>query len=312
MTNPTLYFKRDGIEPLSVMSQSHSAFTVHPPIEVVRPEQPGTPLVFSSPHSGNVYPAAFVSASRLDPLMLRRSEDAFVDELFAAAPALGAPLLKARFPRALVDPNREPYELDPGMFAEDLPEYVNRSSPRVGAGLGTIARIVASGAEIYNGKLAFAEAEARIEQLYRPYHAALEALIDDAQSRTGHAWLIDCHSMPAIGGPMDRDPGKRRVDFVLGDAHGTSCAPWVIDWTDSFLRDLGYSVTRNDPFAGGFITRHYGRPGKGRHALQIEINRRLYMDEERIERGPAFAALSRHLTEFVQAAAEMAARKFAS
>ncbi len=294
------------------MSQSHSAFTVHPPIEVVQPEPPGTPLVFSSPHSGNVYPAAFVSASRLDPLMLRRSEDAFVDELFAAAPGLGAPLLKARFPRALVDPNREPYELDPGMFAEDLPEYVNRSSPRVGAGLGTIARIVASGAEIYNGKLAFAEAEARIEKLYRPYHAALDALIEDAQRRCGQAWLIDCHSMPAIGGPMDRDPGKRRVDFVLGDAHGTSCAPWLIDWTDSFLHGLGYSVTRNDPFAGGFITRHYGRPAKGRHALQIEINRRLYMDEERIERGPAFAELSRHLTEFVQAAIDICARKLVS
>ena len=291
------------------MPESHSAFTIDPPIEIVRPVRSAAPLVFSSPHSGNVYPAAFVAASRLDPLMLRRSEDAFVDELFAAAPEAGAPLLKARFPRALVDPNREPYELDPGMFAEDLPEYVNRSSPRVGAGLGTIARIVASGAEIYNGKLAFAEAEARIEQLYRPYHAALSSLVDEAISRCGRVWLIDCHSMPAIGGPLDRDPGKRRVDFVLGDAHGTSCAPWLTEWTDSFLRGLGYSVTRNDPFAGGFITRHYGRPAEGCHVLQIEINRRLYLDEERIERGPGFAKLARHLSEFVNAAAEMAARK---
>lgn len=291
------------------MPESHSAFAVDPPVEIIRPASPAAPLVFSSPHSGNVYPAAFVSASRLDPLTLRRSEDAFVDALFAAAPEAGAPLLKARFPRALVDPNREPYELDPGMFAEDLPEYVNRSSPRVGAGLGTIARIVASGAEIYNGKLAFAEAEARIERLYRPYHAALASLLDEAMERGGQAWLIDCHSMPAIGGPLDRDSGKRRVDFVLGDAHGTSCAPWLIDWADSFLRRLGYTVTRNDPFAGGFITRNYGRPAKGCHALQIEINRRLYMDEERIERGPRFGTLAQHLSEFVRAAADMAARK---
>lgn len=291
------------------MPQSHSAYAVDPPVDIIRPERPTTPLVFSSPHSGNVYPAGFVSASRLDPLMLRRSEDAFVDELFAAAPGAGAPLVRARFPRALIDPNREPYELDPGMFDDDLPDYVNRSSPRVGAGLGTIARIVASGAEIYTGKLAFAEAEARIEQLYRPYHAALATLTDEARDRSGQVWLIDCHSMPAIGGPMDRDPGKRRVDFVLGDAFGTSCAPWLIDWTDSFLRGLGHTVTRNDPFAGGFITRHYGRPAKGCHALQIEINRRLYMDEERIERGPGFAKLVRHLSEFVNAAADMARRK---
>lgn len=291
------------------MSQNHSAFTVHPPVEIVRPPRPTAPLVFSSPHSGNVYPAAFVAASRLDPLMLRRSEDAFVDELFAAAPGCGAPLLKARFPRALIDPNREPYELDPGMFAEDLPEYVNRSSPRVGAGLGTIARIVASGAEIYNGKLAFAEAEARIEQLYRPYHAALTELVDEVLDRSGQAWLIDCHSMPAIGGPLDRDPGKRRVDFVLGDAHGASCAPWLIDWAHSYLRGMGYSITRNDPFAGGFITRHYGRPVKGCHALQIEINRRLYMDEEHIERSAGFAKLARDLGRFIEAAADMATRK---
>lgn len=293
------------------MPQNPSAFAVDPPIEIVRPEGPTAPLLFSSPHSGNVYPPAFVAASRLDPLTLRRSEDAFVDRLFAAAPACGAPLLKARFPRALVDPNREPYELDPAMFAEDLPEYVNRSSPRVGAGLGTIARIVASGAEIYNGKLAFAEAEARIERLYRPYHAALQSLVDEARDRSGQAWLIDCHSMPAIGGPMDRDPGKRRVDFVLGDAHGTACAPWLIDWTDAFLRGLGYTTTRNDPFAGGFITRHYGRPAKGCHVLQIEINRRLYMDEERIEPAAGFDRLARHLGEFVRAAADLAGRKLA-
>jgi N-formylglutamate amidohydrolase len=195
------------------------------------------------------------------------------------------------------------------MFADELPDWVNRTSPRVGAGLGTIARVVANGAEIYGGKLVFSDAEARIDRLYRPYHAALAALLDETAARLGRVLLIDCHSMPAVGGPMDRDPGRRRVDMVLGDVHGTSCAPAIVEWAESFLRGLGYSVTRNDPFAGGFITRHYGRPAGGRHALQIEINRRLYMDEDRIERSPGFAALARDMGDFARAAAAMAARE---
>jgi N-formylglutamate amidohydrolase len=285
------------------MSHDLSAFVVEPPVEVVHPAQPTSPLVFSSPHSGNIYPAGFVAASRLDPVMLRRSEDAFVDELYADAPMAGAPLLKARFPRAFIDPNREPYELDPGMFASALPAWVNRSSPRVGAGLGTIARVVANGAEIYRGKLDFAAAEMWIEQLYRPYHNALSALLDQTAARFGRVLLIDCHSMPAVGGPMDRDPGKRRVDFVLGDAHGTSCSRTIIDWAQSYLSGLGYTVSRNDPFAGGFITRHYGRPATGRHALQIEVNRRLYMDEDRIARNANFPRLVADLTRFVHSTA---------
>jgi N-formylglutamate amidohydrolase len=285
------------------MTNDKSAFRVDPPIEIARPVEATSPLVFSSPHSGNVYPAGFVAASRLDPVMLRRSEDAFVDELYADAPAVGVPLLKARFPRAFIDPNREPYELDPGMFASALPTWVNRSSPRVGAGLGTIARVVANGAEIYRGKLDFAEAETWIESLYRPYHSALEALLEETAKRFGgRVLLIDCHSMPAVGGPMDRDPGQRRADFVLGDAHGTSCARAVIDWTDTYLTGLGYSVARNDPFAGGFITRHYGKPATGRHALQIEVNRRLYMDENRIARNANFPRLAADLARFVRTA----------
>lgn len=286
------------------MTKDPSAFAVEPPIEIARPVAAIVPLVFSSPHSGNVYPTGFVAASRLDPVMLRRSEDAFVDELYAEAPSAGAPLLKARFPRAFIDPNREPYELDPGMFASALPSWVNRSSPRVGAGLGTIARVVANGAEIYRGKLDFAEAETWIESLYRPYHNALAALLDETASRfDGRVLLIDCHSMPAVGGPMDRDPGKRRVDFVLGDAHGTSCSRAVIDWTENYLNSLGYSVARNDPFAGGFITRHYGKPATGRHTLQIEVNRRLYMDEDRIARNANFKRLAADLGRFVRTAA---------
>jgi N-formylglutamate amidohydrolase len=270
------------------------------PYAVAAPAQQTAAVVFASPHSGNNYPPGFVAASRLDPLTLRRSEDAFVDELFATAPRHGAPLLRALFPRAYIDPNREPWELDPAMFAEALPAFVNGVSPRVSAGLGTIARVVANGAEIYRNKLTFSEAKQRVETLYRPYHAKLEGLLEATHARFGRCLLIDCHSMPSVGGPMDRDPGKRRVDFVLGDCFGTACASSLIDAVDAFMKSRGYAVGRNDPYAGGFTTRHYGRPQTGRHALQIEINRGLYMDEKRIERSPGFAALARHLDELIQ------------
>lgn len=274
---------------------------IDPPFEVLRPAAQTIPVVFASPHSGNRYPQSFVAAARLDPLALRRSEDAFVDELFAAAPGLGAPLLRALFPRAYVDPNREPWELDPAMFAEPLPDFVNDRSPRVGAGLGTIARVVASGAEIYKGKLYFADAQARIDGLYRPYHAQLKDLLDRTGAQFGHAVLIDCHSMPSIGGPMDRDPGRRRVDFVLGDCFGAACAPKLMAAAESYLRGRGQTVARNDPYAGGFTTRHYGRPAESRHTLQIEINRALYMDERRILKSQNFAVLADVLTGLIGA-----------
>ena len=193
--------------------------------EIIAPERQTAPLVFASPHSGSDYPAEFVAASRLDPVFLRRSEDSFVDELFGAAPKHGAPLIRALFPRAYVDPNREPFELDQSMFADRLPAYANTGSPRVAVGLGTIARVVANGAEIYAGKLKFTEARERIDRYYRPYHAALEDLIETTVGMFGHCILIDCHSMPSVGGPMENDAGRRRqVDFVLGDAHGRSCS----------------------------------------------------------------------------------------
>jgi len=268
--------------------------------DVAAPSRQTAAVVFASPHSGKNYPPGFVAASRLDPLTLRRSEDAFVDELFATAPRHGAPLLRALFPRAYIDPNREPWELDPAMFAEALPSFVNGASPRVSAGLGTIARVVANGAEIYRNKLTFSEAKHRVETLYRPYHAKLEELLAATHARFGRCLLIDCHSMPSVGGPMDRDPGKRRVDFVLGDCFGTACAPSLIGAVEAFLKARGYAVGRNDPYAGGFTTRHYGRPDQGRHALQIEINRGLYMDEMRIERSRGFAGLARHLDELIE------------
>ncbi len=289
------------------MTAASAALAIDPPFAVVAPAVQEAAVVFSSPHSGNIYPADFVAASQLDPLTLRRSEDAFVDELFASAPSHGAPLLKALFPRAYIDPNREPWELDPAMFEDSLPAFVNAKSPRVSAGLGTIARVVANGAEIYRGKLSFAEARERVDKLYRPYHDKLTALIEATFARFGRCLLIDCHSMPSIGGPMDRDPGRRRVDFVLGDCFGTACAPVVIDEVERCLKDLGYAVGRNDPYAGGFVTRHYGRPETGRHALQIEINRGLYMDELRIEKSAGFASLARDLSKAIERIVEVAA-----
>ncbi len=271
------------------------------PVEVIMPSGQTVPAVFSSPHSGADYPSDFVARSRLDFATLRRSEDSFVDELFAAAPAHGAPLLRALFPRAFVDPNREPFELDPAMFEDALPSYANTASPRVAAGLGTIARVVANGEEIYAGPLRFAEAQHRIEQYYRPYHAALHEVLTATRARFGGCLLIDCHSMPSVGGPMERDAGRARVDFVLGDCHAGSCAPPVIDRAEAVLRDLGYNVARNTPYSGGFVTQHYGRPADGLHALQIEINRGLYMDEVAISRGPGFAVLAERLQVLIRA-----------
>ena len=269
--------------------------------EILRPGEQTAPIVLASPHSGTAYPEAFVAASPLDPLDLRRSEDCFVDELWLGAAALGVPLLRAAFPRAFVDANREPFELDPEMFEDDLPPYVNVNSSRVAAGLGTLARVVASGKEIYGGKLRFADALERIETCYRPYHAALRRLIDATRDRFGYCILIDCHSMPSVGAPMDPDAGRGRADFILGDGFGTTCEGAVADTVERALESHGYRVTRNKPFAGGYTTRHYGCPEEGVHALQIETNRALYMDEDAIGRLPALADVAGHMTSVVSA-----------
>lgn len=268
-------------------------------LEVLAPPEQTVPVVFASPHSGRDYPAEFVAASRLDPQALRRSEDSFVEELFASAPVHGAPLLSACFPRAFCDPNREPYELDPAMFAGALPEHANTRSPRVAAGLGTIARVVASGAEIYAGKLPVAEIEHRVSHYYRPYHQRLRALLDATRRRFGWSLLVDCHSMPSIGGPMDRDVGLSRVDVVLGDCYGAACASPIVAVVEEAFRERGYRVVRNTPYAGGFTTRHYGQPRGGSHALQIELNRALYMNEPAHAKTAGFDALARDIDHVV-------------
>ncbi len=252
-------------------------------------------LILASPHSGHDYDPDFIATARLDRETLRRSEDSFVDEIFAAAPDLGVPLLEARFPRAFCDVNREPWELDPLMFEDALPAWVNTSSPRVGAGLGTIARVAANGEAIYGVRLPFAEAERRVRVHWQPYHAALRALIDETRAGFGACWLLDCHSMPAHA------IGARRPapEIVLGDAHGTSCAPGMVRLVESWLEAHGYRVARNDPYAGGYVTRHYGRPEQGAHVLQIEIARSLYMDERGMAKHEGFARVERDMAALV-------------
>ena len=270
--------------------------------EVLRPTGAPRPVIFSSPHSGSVYPAAFIAASQLDPLTLRRSEDAYVDELFGAAPELGAILLRARFPRAFMDVNREPYELDPKMFEGRLPAFANTRSLRVAGGLGTIARVVGEAREIYARRLSVEEGLARIESLYMPWHHTLLGLMQEAWRQTGAAVLVDCHSMPSNAGRADRI----KADFVLGDRYGASCDPAFMEAAEHRLRALGYAVTRNKPYAGGFITEHYGNPTAGWHALQIEINRALYLDEATLGRTAGFTKLQNDLREVMQAIIDVA------
>jgi N-formylglutamate amidohydrolase len=257
------------------------------PLDLRRPGARVLPLVIASPHSGSDYPPEFVAASRLDPQALRRSEDAFVDEIFAAAPSLGAPLLAARFPRAYLDVNREAWELDPAMFADTLPDYVNARSPRVRMGLGTIARVVASGEEIYCAKLSFADAKVRVDSLYRPYHAALARLVEETASEFGFCLVVDCHSMPSGASGA----GHESPDVVLGDCHGASCAPLLVEAARHYLSRRGFAVALNAPYAGGYTTGHYGRPRQKCHALQIEINRAIYMDEHSYRRRSGFSEL---------------------
>src|SRR6187455_2784527 len=263
-----------------------------PPHHVLEPARQTIPFVFNAPHAGAVYPGAFLAASRLDAVALRRSEDAFVDALFTNVVALGAPLMTARFPRAYLDVNREPYELDPRMFDGRLPPFANTRSMRVAGGLGTVARVVGDAQEIYHQRIPIDDALRRIEGLYKPYHRALRRLLTRVHRDFGAAVLIDCHSMPSTAGTKDDRP---RADIVLGDRYGTSCVPIVSEVIEATFRELGYVVSRNKPYAGGFITEHYGNPAAGLHSIQIEINRALYMDERRYERSPAFDRLAGHI-----------------
>lgn len=274
---------------------------------VLGAERQRVPFVFSSPHSGRFYPSRFLAMSRLDPHTIRKSEDSFVEELFSGAVHLGAPMIAANFPRAYLDVNREPWELDPRMFVEPLPPFVNQRSVRVAGGLGTVPRLVGEGMDIYSGKLPLGEAISRIETVYKPYHEALKQLMAATHARFGFAVLVDCHSMPASGraGETGSHP-----DFILGDRFGMSAAPALVDAARLLLSARGYSVAHNKPYAGGFITEHYGRPARGFHALQIEVSRGLYMDETSLRKNEGFDALAEDLADFIAGFIETAYEHF--
>lgn len=252
-----------------------------------KPDDRRSCVVFASPHSGRRYLPGFLERSVLDELTLRSSEDAFVDQLFACVPEFGAPLLTAEVPRAYVDLNRSPDELDPALI-----QGVRRSghNPRIASGLGVIPRVVANGRAIYSGKLSRIEADARVARYWHPYHAALQTLLNEAHRGFGQAVLIDCHSMPheAVDGVARNAP--RRPEIVLGDRFGAAAGGDIVDYVEAAFASAGLTVTRNAPFAGAYITQAYGRPSRGQHAIQIEIDRALYMDEKRVEPNANFEA----------------------
>jgi N-formylglutamate amidohydrolase len=272
-------------------------FPDSPPYELRQPSDQRIPFVFNSPHSGRSYPEAFLQQAQLDPRTIRRSEDCFVDQLFSSAIMLGAPLMVAHFPRAYLDVNREPYELDAKMFLEPLPPYANGHSARVAGGLGTVPRLVGEGQEIYAHKLHIEEALKRIDTIYKPYHALLGDVLVSTRERFGYGVLVDCHSMPT--GIRFPESGMR-PDFIIGDRFGTSCAPELAAAAIHLLRELGYVVVHNKPYAGGYITEHYGRPLKQFHALQIEVNRGLYLNEHNYEKKAGFDQLQRDIALFLR------------
>ncbi len=272
------------------------AETGSPPFEVIQSAEQRVPYVFNSPHSGRRYPKSFVESSKLSSHSLRGSEDVMVDELFSSVVRIGAPMLRANFPRCWLDVNREPYELDPLLFNERLPGHANSRSMRVAGGLGTIPRLVSENQPIYRKTPKLSDALWRIENIYRPYHDALRKLIAKTAVEFGYCVLVDCHSMPSHGGKKEQG---RRPDLIIGDRYGTSCHGSITSNLVSGFVKHGYSAARNKPYAGGFITEHYGRPLKGLHTVQVEVNRALYMDEGRLELSDGFSLLQNDIRKVV-------------
>lgn len=276
--------RREGAPPES--ERQGLSFAIDEPVSVI------SPVVFASPHSGRLYPSSFLSACAAEMIDLRRIEDAYIDRVLSDVHLTGAPVICGLVARACVDLNRAETEMDPGMFEDPPAAWTGLRSPRVEAGLGCLPRIAFNGAPIYSRKLTAREAEARLNQIYRPYHRALAALLRRAQAMFGQAWLIDCHSMPA-----ETEQTARSPDIVIGDRFGASCGAGLADYVEELFRQKGYSTARNAPYAGGFATLTHGQPTLGRHALQIEIRRRLYLDESRVEPTDGFLTLRRHVTE---------------
>lgn len=266
--------------------------------EVLHPDKRTSSVVFASPHSGRDYPWSFVRDTLLDEQTIRSSEDAFVDQLFDTAPHHGAPLLKAGAPRAFVDLNRSAEELDPALI-----EGVRRQghNPRIASGLGVIPRVVANGRAIYRGKLTMKEAEQRIDRYWRPYHQILQKLLDGAHRHHGQAILLDCHSMPHEAMDGIARSGVRRPDVVLGDRFGAAAGGLIVDQIEAAFATEGFTVARNAPFAGAYITQAYGRPSRNQHAVQIEIDRALYMNERLIRPNAQFDDVRARLGRVVEA-----------
>ena len=264
-----------------------SAFTLR------MPGTRSTSVIVSSPHSGRHYSEAFLRQTVLDERGVRSSEDAFVEELVAAAPEFGAPLLAAHAPRAFVDLNRSADELDPALI-EGVPRVAH--NPRISSGLGVIPRVVANGRAIYRGKISRADAEARLADHWHPYHDALRRLIDESRTAFGEAILIDCHSMPHEAIEQAGGPGARPPEVVLGDRFGAAASAEIVDRVEEAFRRAGLRVARNAPFAGAYITQAYGRPARGVHVLQVEVDRALYMDERTVRRSSGFDAFRQVMT----------------
>lgn len=293
------YTSMDPTEPCfsaaPALAQSPAEREVELPYVLIEPLRRTAPIVFASPHSGRRYPPELLAEARVPLISLRRSEDAYVDELFAGAAAHGAAVLSATVARSYVDLNRDPAELDPEMFDERPPHSAHASSARVQAGLGAIPRVSGDGQNIYRRKLPLQAAERRLGAVHRPYHALLRNLLDETHAQFGCAVLIDCHSMPSSA------RGAHAPDVVLGDRFGASCHPSVTALAEATLRRLGYRVARNTPFAGGHITQTYGRPYSGMHALQIELNRALYVDERTLERTKGFMRVRADMSRLAEA-----------
>ena len=263
---------------------------------LIRPVRQQTSVIFSSPHSGRDYPQAFLEASPLAPLVLRSSEDAYVDRLFARAPLCGAPLLCATAPRAYIDLNRGADELDPAVI-EDVPRGAH--NPRIASGLGVIPRVVAGGRAIYHGKITRAAAQARINAHWHPWHTALQGVIDETHATFGQAILIDCHSMPHEAIAAHMRPGQQTPQVVLGDRFGAAAARGVVDQVEAIFTNAGFRVARNSPFAGAYISQAYGHPVSNKHVVQVEIDRSLYLDERKVEPLPNFSAFCQRINRVV-------------
>ena len=264
--------------------------------DVVHPDRRTSCVVFASPHSGRDYPWTFLRKTVLDEMTIRSSEDAFVDQLFASAPQMGAPLLMAGAPRAYVDLNRSAEELDPALIEGARRQGHN---PRIASGLGVIPRVVANGRAIYSGKLSMIEAERRIALYWRPYHEMLQKLLDGAHQHHGQAVLIDCHSMPHEAMDGVARGGMPRPDVVLGDRFGAAASGAVMDHVEAAFSAAGFTVVRNAPFAGAYVTQAYGRPARNQHAVQVEIDRSLYMDERMIRPSANFDAMRKRLRDVI-------------